>query len=94
LIGSSKLVLETGDIPAYIAIGAAAGLKRFLDEKGLEQTAKNAENLLMETSGLTQDSNLLHLILDMYSKITEGVTISQLRRAADVLKASNRKNII
>lgn len=94
LIGSSKLVLETGDIPAYIAIGAAAGLKRFLDEKCLEQTAENAANLLMETSGLTKDSDLLDLILEMYSKITAGVTIGQLRRTADVLKASNRKNVI
>lgn len=94
LIGSSKLVLDTGDVPAYIAIGAAAGLKRFLDEKGLEQTVENATNLLLETSGLDENSNLTKLILDAYSKIIAGVTIGQLRRTADILKATSRKNVI
>jgi len=94
LIGSSSLVIENGDVPAYIAIGAAAGLKRFVDEQGLEQSLENAEKLLLENAGLEKGSMLSRLILDMYGMILDGAAIGQLRRAADKLKAKNRSNVI
>ena len=94
LIGSSSLILATGEVPAYIAIGAAAGLKRFLDEKELEQNMNNAQSVLLEASGLEQGSTLVNLILDMYERIVSGNTIGQLRRAADKIKAANRSNVI
>ena len=94
LIGSSSLVIDNGDTPAYIAIGAAAGLKRFVDEKGLEQSAENAQKLLFENAGLDRDSLLFKLIMDMYQMIIGGATIGQLRRAADKIKAANRSNVI
>lgn len=94
LIGSSSLIQQTGEVPAYIAIGAAAGLKRFLDEKGMEQNAENAETVLLEASGLEKDCALAKLILDMYGLILGGNTIGQLRRAADKIKAANRSNVI
>lgn len=94
LIGSSALVLETGEVPAYITVGAAAGLKRFLDEKGAEQTHENAEAVLLEASGLEKGSVLANLILNMYGKIICGATIGNLRRAADKIKAANRNNVI
>ena len=94
LIGSSSLVIENGDVPAYIAIGAAAGLKRFVDEKELAQTAENAEMLLKDHAGLNDDSVLFKLIMDMYRMIIDGAAIGKLRRAADKLKAANRSNVI
>lgn len=94
LIGSSALVMEMGEIPAYITIGAAAGLKRFLDEKELTQDAVTAASVLSEASGLDKDSALAKLILDMYSLIVNGADIGQLRRAADKIKAANRCNVI
>ena len=94
LIGSSKLILENGETPAYIAIGAAAGLKRFLDEKEMEQTDANAAALLAEASGLAADSSLAKLILDMYTMIRCGATAGQLRRKADIIKAENGKAVI
>ena len=94
LIGSSALVMETGEVPAYITVGAAAGLKRFLNEKGMAQTAENAEAVLLEASGLEKGSVLANLVLDMYAKIIGGATIGQLRRAADKIKAANRNNVI
>lgn len=94
LIGSSALVLQTGEIPAYIAVGAAAGLKRFIGEKELPQTNENAQALLLEVSGLNQDSVLVKLIMDMYMMIMEGTSIGQLRRSADKIKAANRSNVI
>ena len=94
LVGSSALVLETGETPAYIAIGAAAGLKRFLDEKELVQNQENAETVLLDVSGLAKDSTLAKLILDMYKNIIDGFSIGQLRRVADKIKAAGRSNII
>ncbi len=94
LIGASTLVQETGEVPAYIAIGAAAGLKRFLDEKEMHQNAANAETVLLEVSGLEKGSALVERILDMYCLIQSGSTIGQLRREADKIKAANRSNVI
>ena len=94
LIGSSKLILESGEIPAYIAIGAAAGLKRFLDEKEMEQTDSNAAAVLTEASGLSADSVLAKLILDMYAMVRSGATAGQMRRKADSIKAGSGKTVI
>ena len=94
LIGSSTLVSKTGEIPAYIAIGAAAGLKRFVSEKELPQTVENAKALLLEVSGLEPDEILVKLIMDMYAMLLAGASIGQLRRAADKIKAANRSNVI
>ena len=94
LIGSSKLIMESGETPAYIAIGAAAGLKRFLDEKELAQTDANAAKLLAEASGLSENDPLFTLILEMYALVRRGATAGQLRRKADAIKAASGKSII
>ena len=69
LIGSSLLAQKTGAVPAYIAIGAAAGLHRFVAESNLEQTCEKAKALLLQTSGLTDDNALVGLILALYQMI-------------------------
>ena len=45
LIGAAFLALEQGVIPAYIAVGAAAGVRRYLAEAGLRQSVETAGNL-------------------------------------------------
>ena len=94
LIGSSKLILESGETPAYIAIGAAAGLKRFLDERSIEQTMDNAKALLAETSGQAEDSDLVKRILDVYEMILSGASIGAIRRKADQIKVAREKAVI
>ena len=94
LVGSSKLILESGEVPAYIAIGAAVGLKRFLDEKEMEQTDTNAAALLAEASGLAHDSPITSLILEMYTMIRSGASAGQMRRRADLIKAQHGKTVI
>ena len=94
LIGSSSLVLANGDIPAYIAIGAAAGLTRLIAEKNMEQSEDIALKLLHETSGVEKDSKLSKIIIKMYGMILDGASVGKLRRAADMLKAAERVNII
>ena len=95
LIGSATLALAQGITPAYIAVGAAAGLHRYIKEaEGMEQGLDSAKAVLKEVSKLEADSALAKLILNMYEKILAGATVADLRRAADLVKASSLSAII
>ena len=94
MIGSSLLALEQGVTPAYITVGAAAGLYRYIREAGMEQGMESAKQVLSEVSKLASDSELAQLILPMYEKILAGATVTDLRRAADAVKAATLKPII
>ena len=94
LIGSSLLAFEEGITPAYIAVGAAAGVKRYLDEAGTPQGEEAAANVLGEVSQLPADSPLRTLILHFYKMIAEGASLADLRRAADGCKQKSLKDII
>ncbi len=95
LIGSSSLALEQGVTPAYIAVGAAAGLKRYINEaEGLEQSAETAVKVLEEVSGLKAEDKLAKLILGYYAMLLEGCSLTDLRHAADAVKAQSLERII
>ncbi len=95
LIGSSALALEVGVTPAYIAVGAAAGLHRYINEaEGMEQGMEAAKQVLSEVSKLDAEGKLAGMILSMYEKILAGATVSDLRRAADAVKAASLEAII
>jgi len=95
LIGSSTLALEQGITPAYIAVGAAAGLHRYINEaEGMEQGMDAAKQVLAEVSKLDAESKLAQMILAMYEKILSGATVTDLRRAADAAKAASLSAII
>ncbi len=95
LIGSATLALAQGVTPAYIAVGAAAGVHRYIKEaEGMEQGADTAKQVLAEVSKLDADSVLAQLIVSMYEKILAGATVADLRRAADAEKAKSLKDII
>ena len=95
MIGSSALALEQGTTPAYIAVGAAAGVHRYIKEtEGMEQGMESAKQVLSEVSKLDTEGELAKLILAMYEKILSGATLYDLRRAADAVKASTLKPIV
>ena len=95
LIGSSSLALEVGVTPAYIAIGAAAGLRRYIAEaEGMDQSVQNATGVLTDLCKLDKDSALAKMILDMYKMIIDGKSFGELRRAADAVVAANLNNVI
>ena len=95
LIGSASLALTQGINPAYIAVGAAAGLKRYIDEaEGMEQGMEAAEKVLAEVAGLQNSDALAQMILKMYALILGGAELSTLRRAADRVKAESLSNVI
>ena len=94
LIGSSVLAQKTGAVPAYIAVGAAAGLRRLVAESNLEQSPENGKNLLLQTSGLAEDNALTTLILKNYQMILDGCSIAELYKTAEKGKAALRENVI
>jgi len=95
LIGSSSLAMEQGITPAYIAVGAAAGLHRYIKEaEGMEQGLASAKQVLEEVSKLDTQGELAKLILSMYEMILSGSSVADLRRAADGVKAKSLKAII
>ena len=91
LIGSAKTVMANGQVPAYIAVGAAAGLKRLVAETAENQDARA---LLCQTSGLQEKDPLVMLIMEFYAMLTDGADIAALRRQAEQKKAASRENIV
>ena len=92
LIGSSTLAMEQGITPAYIAVGAAAAVRRYIDEtEGMEQGMDAAKKVLKEVSGIESEDCI---ILKYYQMILDGASVADLRRAADELKSTSLKNVI
>ena len=94
LIGAGKLALQQGITPCYIAVGAAAGVRRYLAVNSKEQTVENAEQVLQEVSGLDSKDVLAQMILANYQLLLDGTDMAQLRRAAACIKADSLKNTI
>lgn len=86
LIGSSKLALEMGITPAYIAVGAAAGLRRYLKENGGVQSMDCAKAALHEIAKLDEAHPISELILHYYAMILDGCSVLKLAAEADKLK--------
>ncbi len=95
LIGSATLALENGVVPSYIVIGAAAAVRRYINEaEGMEQTEENAARVLAEVSGLSADSALAKMILVNYALLSEGKSFGEIRRVADQIKAQSMDAVI
>ena len=94
LIGSSLLVRKSGAVPAYIAIGAAAGLHRLVAENSLEQSLENGKKLLLQTSGLDENNDLTAMILKTYQMILDGCSIAELYKSAEEAKAMLAERVI
>lgn len=83
LIGAATLALEEGITPIWIALGAAAGVKRYLDEAGKPQTWYEASCVLDKVSALPLDSPIHDCILRYYNMIASGCSLGDLCRAAE-----------
>lgn len=94
LIGAASLALEQGITPAYISVGAAAALHRYLKENNLAQSLENAKAVLIEVSKIQKGDPLLDLILERYNDICTGTTVRQLCTKADGVKKASLKKII
>ena len=95
LIGSAKLATEQGVTPAYIALGAAAGVRRCIAEtEGAVQTVDAAKEVLREVSHLKENDPLTEMILSYYQMLLDGASLETLRRAADAKKSASLGAVI
>ena len=83
LIGSSLLAIEEGITPAYIAVGVAAGLHRYIKENGGKQSVDTAKAVLLEVSKLEENHTLAKLILHYYEMLLGGCSLTALVAEAD-----------
>ena len=95
LIGAATMAMKNGIVPTYIVIGAAAALRRYINEaEGMEQTAENALRVLAEVSELDAESVLAKMILVNYVLLCEGKSFGELRKLADQIKAESVDAVI
>lgn len=94
LVGAAKLAVEMGVVPAYMAVGAAAGVWRYVKEAGWEQSAESCRRVLTEVSQLPEDHTFAQLVEQFYGMILAGQDVAALRRAADEARGSALKDIV
>ena len=94
LIGSSLLAIEEGITPAYIAVGAAAGLHRYIKENGGSQSVAAAKGVLLEVSKLEENHTLAKLILHYYEMLLGGCDLATLIAEADKIKHANMQPVV
>ena len=94
LIGSSLLALREGIMPAYIAVGAAAGLHRYLKENGGEQSVEAAKTVLLEVSKLEETHTLTKLILHYYEMLLSGCSLLKLAAEAEKVKHESMQAVV
>ena len=92
LVGAAKLAYEQGITPCYLAVGAAAGVKRYITES--EDSALTAEAVLETVCQLSLSDPLAGLILAFYNQICSGSTPMQLLQKADAEKQKTLQNVI
>ena len=94
LVGSSLLALKEGITPAYISVGTAAGLHRFLMENGSIQSVDQAKKVLIEVSCLEENHLLTKLILHYYKMLLDGCSLANLIAEADNIKHASMNAIV
>ena len=83
-----------GVMPAYIAVGAAGAVYRYLNEAGTEQSYDAAKQVLRDVSGLPAEHALTEMIMQMYGLYLEGETIAAMRRFAQRVKTAGTHDVI
>lgn len=94
LIGSSRLALEEDIMPAYITVGAAVGLRRYLKENGGVQSMDAAAAALAEISQLDTQHRLSGMILHYYGMILDGCSLKKLAKEAEKQKHESMRAVV
>ena len=86
LIGAARVAEEEGFCPASVAVGAAAGIYRYIEENQMTQSVETAGQVLREVSQIGSETELAKLILQMYRLILDGASVMELCLGADRAK--------
>lgn len=94
LIGSSLLCLEHGVQPVFISVGTAGAVYEYIREAGAQQCVKEARQVLSRISDLEKDSPLLDLVLPLYQRYVDGVSVREIMGCAERLREQELKEVI
>ena len=94
MAGSLALCEKTGISPAYICVGCAGALRRYMEENELPQTKENAIAILTEVSGLAPDATLAKRVLSFYEMLLANESVAALRRKAMQYQAESLHDIV
>ena len=94
LIGSSLLCLEQGVQPVFISVGTAGAVYEYIREAGAQQCVKEARQVLSMISDLEKDSPLLDLVLPLYQRYVDGVSVREIMGCAERLREQELKEVI
>ena len=94
LIGSSLLCLEHGVQPVFISVGTAGAVYEYIREAGAQQCVKEARQVLSRISDLEKDSPLLDLVLPLYQRYVDGVSVREIMDCAERLREQELKEVI
>ena len=94
LIGSSLLCLEHGVQPVFISVGTAGAVYEYIREAGAQQCVKEARQVLSRISDLEKDSPLLELVLPLYQRYVDGVSVREIMGCAERLREQELKEVI
>ena len=94
LIGSSLLCLERGVQPVFISVGTAGAVYEYIREAGAQQCVKEARQVLSRISDLEKDSPLLDLVLPLYQRYVDGVSVREIMDCAERLREQELKEVI
>ena len=94
LIGSSLLCLEHGVQPVFISVGTAGAVYEYIREAGAQQCVKEARQVLSMISDLEKDSPLLDLVLPLYQRYVDGVSVLEIMGCAERLREQELKEVI
>lgn len=94
LVGAALLCLRHGIVPASICTGIAGAVWRFVSEHQSEQTAESALAVLRDVSGLTADSPLTEMVLQIYQQFSQQNSVSAIRQTAAVIRVKKQGDIV
>ena len=94
LIGCSKLCLEVGVPPVFVSVGAAGAVYEYIRGQGAVQSIEAAKEVLETISGLEPGHVLYSYILPLYQLYVDGVSIHEIKRAAEELRKQELTNVI
>lgn len=94
LIGASMLCVEQGICPAYIFLGAAGAVYRYLEEQKEEQSMEQAVKVLRELSGLNETAGEAAGILEFYEMFCRGASVKEMKQRAQKMEAEYLGDII
>ena len=87
LVGAVNLAEKNGIFPAYIMIGIAAALHRYLREEALSPTQDNAAGVLREICKIDPKTEAGQTVLEYFISLSQKQDLHGLRNKADEKKA-------